>query len=110
MKLNTLTSATLRFVLVATLSLFSSVGQGDGKADFETHCTACHGFGVAGAPKLGDKQAWQPRIVHGIETLYKKAINGFSGKTGVMPPKGGFSALSDARIRAIVDYMVTKGQ
>ncbi|WP_423907728.1 c-type cytochrome [Candidatus Spongiihabitans sp.] len=110
MKFKTLTSPALMFVIAANLSLLSSAGHGDAKFDFETNCTACHGFGVAGAPKLGDKQSWAPRIDRGIETLYKHAIDGFTGETGVMPPKGGFSDLSDDQLRAIVDYMVTEGQ
>ena len=45
--------------------------------------------GIAGAPKVGDKAAWGPRIAQGKETLYNHAIQGFTGKTGVMPAKGG---------------------
>jgi cytochrome c5 len=64
-------------------------------------CTACHAAGVAGAPKLGDKAAWAPRIAQGIDALTASAIKG----KGAMPPKGG-SAASDADIKAVVTYMV----
>jgi len=75
-----------------------------GKKLFESTCQACHGTGVAGAPKFGDKAAWGPRLAQGKATLYEHAIHGFHGKSGVMPPKGGSSA-SDAEVKAAVDYM-----
>jgi len=80
-----------------------------GKKIFEGACIACHGAGIAGAPKFGDKSAWAPRIKQGKETLYTHAINGYQGKAGMMPPKGGSSA-SDAEIKAAVDYMAAAGQ
>jgi len=76
-----------------------------GKKAYDTACFACHGAGIAGAPKLGDKAAWSARIGQGSSVLYEHAIKGFQGKAGVMPPKGG-SALSDADVKAAVDYMV----
>jgi cytochrome c5 len=75
----------------------------DGKKIFETTCTVCHGTGVAGAPKFGDKGAWAPRIATGLDTLVKTAIVG----KGAMPAKGGNNALSDAEVRAAVEYMVS---
>jgi cytochrome c5 len=78
----------------------------DGKKIYDTACIACHGSGVAGAPKMGDKAAWAPRIAQGSETMYGHAIKGFQGKSGFMPPKGGSSA-SDAEIKAAVDYMAS---
>lgn len=76
-----------------------------GKKAYDTACIACHGAGIAGAPKLGDKAAWSARIGQGASVLYDHAIKGFQGKAGVMPPKGG-SALPDADVKAAVDYMV----
>ena len=98
------------YVLFFPLILVSTALIADGKSDFEAKCTACHGFGVAGAPKLGDAENWAPRIERGIDMLYSNAINGFSGGTGFMPAKGGFSNLSDDQIKAIVDYMVAQSQ
>ena len=60
-----------------------------------------------GAPKFGDKAAWEARIAQGKDTLYKHSIEGYTGKNGVMPPKGGSTA-SDADVKAAVDYMVSK--
>jgi cytochrome c5 len=82
----------------------------DGKAVFEAVCSVCHGTGLAGAPKAGDKSAWGPRIAEGKATLYQHALNGFNGKSGVMPPKGGRTDLPDDLIKQGVDYMVTLAQ
>ncbi len=79
----------------------------DGKKVYDATCVACHGAGIAGAPKFGDKSAWTARIAEGSNTLYAHAIQGFQGKGGVMPPKGGNTTLADADVKAAVDYMVS---
>ena len=76
-----------------------------GKTLYTTACVACHGAGIAGAPKFADKAAWEPRIKQGSAALYEHAIKGFQGKAGMMPPKGG-SAGSDDEVKEAVDYMV----
>jgi cytochrome c5 len=63
-------------------------------------CSTCHAAGIAGAPKLGDKAAWAPRVAQGVDALTASAIKG----KGAMPPKGGSSA-SDAEVKAVVTYM-----
>ncbi|HWA13160.1 MAG TPA: c-type cytochrome [Burkholderiales bacterium] len=73
-----------------------------GEALYQSVCTACHGAGIAGAPKTGDKAAWKPRIAQGIDTLYEHAIKG----KGAMPPKGGAMGSPDADVKAAVDYLV----
>lgn len=78
----------------------------DGAALYDAACHTCHGSGIAGAPKLGDAAAWAPRIAQGTATLYKHAIEGFTGQHGVMPPKGGRTDLPDSLIEQGVDYMV----
>jgi cytochrome c5 len=75
-----------------------------GEKTFNANCAACHGAGVLGAPKVGDKAAWAPRIAQGKDTLYTHALNGFK----MMPPKGGNAALKDEEVKAVVDYMVSK--
>jgi cytochrome c5 len=74
----------------------------DGKSVYESTCIACHGIGVANAPKFGDKKAWEPHLTHGTEQLYESALKG----KGAMPPRGGNLTLSDAQVKAAVDYMV----
>jgi cytochrome c5 len=86
----------------ATASAAGGGGAGDGKAVFQSSCFACHGTGAAGAPKPGDKAAWAPRLKQGVPALYEAAIKG----KGAMPPKGGNTALSDADVKAAVDFMV----
>jgi cytochrome c5 len=73
-----------------------------GEAAFTQVCSACHGSGALGAPKVGDKAAWAPRVAQGKDTLYKTAIAG----KGSMPPKGG-TQWPDATIRMTVDYMLS---
>ena len=77
---------------------------------FEQTCNVCHGQGIAGAPKAGDKAAWAPRIAEGKATLYEHALKGFQGKTGVMPPKGGRTDLPDDLVKQAVDHMVQMAQ
>jgi cytochrome c5 len=76
-------------------------GKPDGKAIYDTTCVACHGAGVAGAPKTGDKAAWASRLKSGMDALYASALKG----KGAMPIKGGNMALTDADIKAAVDYL-----
>lgn len=78
----------------------------DGTALYDTACHTCHGAGIGGAPKVGDKGAWAPRIAQGTATLYKHALEGFTGQHGVMPAKGGRTDLPDDLIKAGVDHMV----
>lgn len=77
-----------------------------GKTLYSAACVACHGAGIAGAPKFGDKAAWASRIAQGNNVLYEHALKGFQGKAGVMPPKGGSSA-PDADVKSAVDYMAS---
>lgn len=69
-------------------------------------CQACHAAGVAGAPKVGDKAAWAPRLAAGIDGLTASAIKG----KGAMPPKGGAATASDADIKTVVTYMVNQSK
>ncbi len=78
------------------------LASGKGEAVYKQTCTVCHTTGVAGAPKLGDKTAWGPRITKGMEALYTSGLKGIRG----MPPKGGNPALADADVKAAIDYMV----
>ena len=81
-------------------------GAADGKKVYDSTCTACHAAGVANAPKLGDKAAWAPRIKQGMDALVQSATKG----KGAMPPKGGNGSLSDADLRAAIEYMVSQAK
>jgi cytochrome c5 len=67
-------------------------------------CGACHMTGAAGAPKIGDKAAWAPRIKEGVDGLLKTALAG----KGAMPPKGGATDLSDFEITRAIVYMTNQ--
>ena len=81
-----------------------------GKATYDASCGVCHGAGVAGAPKLGDKADWSARVAQGNAKLYEHSLKGFQGKKGFMPAKGGNAALKDDAVKAAVDYMVSKSK
>ncbi len=70
---------------------------------FNGACAACHNTGVAGAPKMGDTAAWEPRYAAGMDALLASATNG----KGAMPPRGG-STYSDDEIRSVIEYMLDK--
>jgi len=76
-----------------------------GDAVFASLCVACHGAGVAGAPKAGDKKAWAPRIAQGYDTLVKHATEGYKG----MPPKGGGADLDPQEVARAVAWMANQG-
>ena len=61
---------------------------------------------VAGAPKFGDKAAWEPRIAQGIDAMLSTAING----KGAMPPRGTCMDCSDADLKAAIEYMISNSQ
>jgi cytochrome c5 len=82
----------------------------DGTELFEQTCSACHGQGIGGAPKAGDKGAWAPRIAEGKAMLYEHAVKGFQGKSGLMPPKGGRMDAPDDLVKQAVDHMVQMAQ
>jgi cytochrome c5 len=82
----------------------------DGAEVFQQTCSVCHGQGIAGAPKAGDRAAWAPRIAKGKAVLYQHALQGFQGTAGVMPPKGGRVDLPDDLVKAAVDHMVGMAQ
>lgn len=73
---------------------------------YEAACQLCHTAGIGGAPKLGDKGEWKPRIAKGADTLHNHALHGFNA----MPPKGACMTCSDDEIAAAVDYIIAKSK
>jgi cytochrome c5 len=78
----------------------------DGQQVYQTSCQACHATGAANAPKLGDKEAWAPRIATGMDALVGSVMKG----KNAMPPKGACAACSDDDLKAAVEYMVSQSQ
>ena len=86
-------------------------GTTDGKTIYDHLCTSCHTAGVAGAPKLGNKTMWAPRIAQGVDTLIKHATEGYHGPDGnFMPPKGGNPALTEQQVQAAVHWIVDQAK
>lgn len=81
-----------------------------GRKAFGAVCSMCHASGTAGAPRLGDKADWGPRIDQGMDVLYKHSLEGFTGAKGMMPARGGSTTISDDDVKAAVDYMVAKAR
>jgi cytochrome c5 len=73
----------------------------NGEQVVKTQCVKCHKDGVGGAPKIGDREAWIPRMKLGLDTLVRSAIRGHGG----MPPRGGQANLTDAELRSAILYM-----
>lgn len=103
--------AELRIQPVARVEMQKAAVKSDGKPRdgatvYNTLCSACHATGVAGAPKTGDKAAWAPRIATGSAALLKSATEG----KNAMPARGGAADLTDAELKAAVDYLVGKAK
>lgn len=88
--------------IIAGSLLIASQAFAGGKEVYESTCAACHATGAAGAPKVGDKAAWAPRLATGPAAMHTSALKG----KGVMPPKGGNAGLSDADVIAAADFMI----
>ena len=84
------------FVLVSTPVLAR-----DAQTIFNQYCTACHTSGAAGAPKVHDVAAWQPRLAKGKAVLLADAKKGFKA----MPPKGMCMDCSDAELSSTIEFM-----
>lgn len=81
-----------------------------GEATYQKTCAMCHGSPAMGAPVLGNKGDWAPRIANGMDTLYLHATEGYVGEKGAMPARGGNPGLDDETVKIAVDFMVAKAQ
>ena len=81
------------------------VADRPGKQIVAEQCVKCHGTGVGGAPRIGDRAAWIKRGSLGLDSLVRSAINGHGG----MPARGGMADLTDSEIRGAVIYMFNQG-
>lgn len=102
-------------VIKASAGVAAAGGAGQapnpaGEKVFKSVCFMCHQTGAAGAPVFGNKTDWAPRIAQGKPTLYKHALEGFTGNNGTMPSRGGNPSLKDDDVKAAVDFMVSKAQ
>ena len=84
----------------------ASSGPRSGNAVYDSACSACHAAGVAGAPILGEADAWAPRIEKGMDILTDHVVNGFNA----MPAKGTCSDCSEEELVAAIEYMIDESQ
>ncbi len=76
-----------------------------GELIVKAQCSKCHQSGVNGAPRIGDREAWIPRVKQGLDTVVRPAIKGHGG----MPARGGMADLTDNELRGAVIYMLNAG-
>jgi cytochrome c5 len=77
----------------------------EAKTIYDTNCASCHDTGMMEAPKPGDTEEWNKRMAQGFDVVINKSIEGFEGKKGTMPAKGGNENLSESEITKAVSYM-----
>jgi cytochrome c5 len=98
----------LRVTVLALLLLAGGLAAAEegkrGEQVYRETCAACHDTGAAGAPRIGDKKAWAPRIREGKRMMVKMAIRGIRG----MPPRGGNPALTDEEVERAVVYLLNR--
>ena len=87
---------------VALLGSAQLAAAADGKEVYDKNCAACHTKGIAGAQKITDKEKWAPLVKQGADALTAVVIKG----KGAMPPRGGGASLSDADVKAAVEYIM----
>ena len=100
------TSSTPEAAVAVATSEATDAPVAPGKEAYAKICFACHDGGIGGSPKIGDIEAWTPRLQKGTEMLVINAINGMTGDAGIMPPKGGLVSLTDDDVRAAVMYLL----
>ncbi|MEC7187020.1 MAG: c-type cytochrome [Pseudomonadota bacterium] len=88
----------------APMEVAAAATEFDAAGAYQMSCNACHGTGAAGAPMLGDAEAWEARMEKGMEALMSNVING----VGAMPARGICMTCSDDDLQAIVNYMLAQ--
>lgn len=97
-------------VVGGLMACFTALVRADEMSTYQRNCGSCHDTGVAGAPKTGDVEAWKERIAMGTDNLTRSVIDGMQGYSGVMPPRGGNPKLTDAEIRAAVEFIIMRSR
>lgn len=96
----------LAAALPATAASFAEAPRPrSGEQIVQYQCVLCHGQGLSGAPRIGDRKAWSARAHGGgVERLVNSASRG----RGAMPPSGGLADLSEPELRAAIVYMLRR--
>ncbi|HEY2970370.1 MAG TPA: c-type cytochrome [Casimicrobiaceae bacterium] len=87
------------------ISTTAPVVERSGEQVVKAQCFKCHETGKGGAPKIGDRAAWVPRLKPGLDVVVRSAIKGHGG----MPSRGGMADLTDAELRSAIIYMFNYG-
>jgi len=95
-------------VFVMAPSVYADAARGQGI--YMNFCAPCHAGGITGAPKVGDHAEWSERGAKGVDAVVENAINGYQGKSGVMPARGGNSLLTDEEVTSAVMYMLEQSR
>lgn len=90
-----------KLMVTLLLSGLAMAASASVEEKFKASCTFCHSTGAAGAPKMGDKAAWAPRLEKGMDTLIKNSKSG----VGAMPPMGMCNTCTDEDFKALIEYM-----
>ena len=98
--------ATLTLAALLGCSPASDEPEHPGKAVYLRYCFSCHQAGIAGAPKLGDQEAWQPRIAQGRDAMLDNVKRGMAPG---MPPRGACASCDDETLAVALDYMIASG-
>lgn len=96
-----------QFAEVKSQTAAAGTDLATGEKVYKSTCSICHKSGLSGAPRIGSRDDWEPRLAQGKDVLYDRAIHGYRGKKGSMPARGSNVRLSDDEVKAAVDYMVT---
>ena len=88
-------------VFLAPQAVLAQAPERSGKEVVEAVCAGCHASGAKGAPKIGDRDAWIPRLKEGLDSTVRSAMKGHGG----MPARGGMADLSDSELRSAVIYL-----
>ena len=101
---STRAAAPVAAVVEEVAAVAAEVAAFDVESTYQMSCFACHGTGAAGAPILGDAEAWAPRMEKGMDAVMLNVVNGVNA----MPPKGLCFTCTDDNLAAIVAYMFSQ--
>ena len=73
-----------------------------GESIYGSLCVACHGTGLANAPKAGDSATWATLMEVGMDALISSAKQG----KNVMPPMGNCADCTDEELKSTIEYMI----
>ncbi|MEM6707324.1 MAG: c-type cytochrome [Pseudomonadota bacterium] len=91
------------WALVAGCEGVGEAHDGPGGQTYLRYCYSCHAGGIAGAPRVGDVDAWSERASAGLDHLLARTIAGIEPG---MPPRGACRECSDDQLAAAIEHML----